>query len=111
MKTSGKYIDLWRSKSEKIAEALRNPEFGKSIQLSKTEFDAVGNRKSYSFNIVLKNGVVQKPLGGSAVARDLVAVIENSAVLRELLKDSHFKISMGSTFKLSIQKVEHFNGF
>jgi hypothetical protein len=104
MSTAGKYIDLWTKRREQIKKMLKVSQTKQSLQLSSEEFKRVGNRQSYAFNLEFLNGTVSNNIGGSAVARDLAKVLENSAEIREILKVGHFKINMDRQFCLWIEK-------
>lgn len=104
MSLVGKYIDLWTKKRELIKKKLKVSQIKQSLQLSSDEFNHVGNRQSYSFNLEYVNGIVSNDIGGSAVARDLAKVLESSAEIREILKVGHFKINMDRQFCLWIEK-------
>ena len=94
---NGKYYDLWKdvlsqlfTKNEQIL--LNN------IVLNEAEFASVGNRKSYTFNLVIDNGIVINNISGSAVARDLYKAIADSLNIN--LKGKRYKFSMGKDFIL-----------
>lgn len=104
MSSSGKYIDLWTKQRTTIKNKLENALTKQSIQLNPEEFKKVGNRASYSFNLEFNNGVVANNVDGTAVARDLAKVLENSTDIKEILKEGHFKINMDRRYCLWIQK-------
>ncbi len=105
MVTSGKYIDLWSSKRVAIKDKLLNSQFRQSIQLNPEDFRRVGNRNRYAFNLEFSNGVVSNNVGGSAVARDLAKVLQNSSDIMEVLKEGYYKINMDGQFRLWVQKM------
>lgn len=80
MSIAGKYIDVWNKNRELIKVKLKSSLTKQSIQLNSFEFTNVGNRKSYTFNLELINRIVNNDIGGSAVARDLAKVLNNSAI-------------------------------
>jgi hypothetical protein len=96
------YIELWKKHLPLLLAASQQ-----SIQMERSSFEAVGNRKKsgYGFNIRYIDGQEQTSNGGSAVARDLKTVISESVEWREVLSDGHFKIAMGKDFILKIQKL------
>ena len=104
MSSSGKYFDLWLKQRSIIKDKLENSATKQSIQLNPEEFKKVGNRASYSFNLEFKDGIVANNVDGTAVARDLAKVLENSTDIKELLKEGHYKINMDRRFCLWIQK-------
>ena len=83
---------------------MKNATKQQSVQLNSEDFNKVGNRINYSFNLELLNGVVCNNISGSAVARDLAQVLENSKEIKEILKDGHFKINMDGQFCLWIER-------
>lgn len=102
--STGKYIELWKKQTTFIIEQLNNRANKKSIQLNSDDFNKVGNRITYSFNIEFVNGIVSNNTSGSAVARDLVEVLANSKEIKEILKTGHYKINMDKRFCLWIER-------
>ena len=101
---SGKYTDLWIKQKIAIHDKLKNATTKQSIQLNSEDFDKVGNRSNYSFNLEFLNGVVSNNIGGSAVARDLAQVLKSSKEINDILKAGHFKINMDRQFCLWIER-------
>ena len=83
---------------------MKNATTKQSIQLNSEDFDKVGNRSNYSFNLEFLNGVVSNNIGGSAVARDLAQVLKSSKEINDILKAGHFKINMDRQFCLWIER-------
>lgn len=104
MQSSGKYVELWQKQRESIKELLKKSDSIQSLQLNPEEFRKVGNRNSYSFNLEYVNGIVSNNVDGSAVARDLDTVLENSPEIMGVLKTGHHKINMDRRFCLWIQR-------
>lgn len=104
MATFGKYTDLWSKQRALIQVKLNNATTKQSIQLNSEDFNKVGNRSNYAFNLEFLNGIVSNNIDGSAVARDLAKVIEDSKEMREILKTGHFKFNMDRQFCLWIEK-------
>lgn len=105
MKTSGKYIDLWTNQRQSIKNKLAKISTKQFIQLNEEDFQKVGNRSSYSFNLESQNGIVVNIIKGSAVARDLACVLESSIEIKNILKEGHYKINMDTNYCLWIQKL------
>jgi hypothetical protein len=109
MKDSNIYNLLWQKYRpviiSKMKEALNLPQ---EYQLSKHEFEAIGDRTNsgYSFNLQIENGVLKNNIDGTAVARDLFEVLKNSATAKELMKDNNFKINLTKDFTLKIQSAK-----
>jgi hypothetical protein len=105
MSSPGKYIDLWSKNRSLIKEKLLNSSTKQMIRLNSEDFSKVGNRSSYSFNLEFKNGIVHNNIGGSAVARDLAKVLENSAEIKTILNSGYYKINMDRMFCLWLEKL------
>ena len=56
--SAGKYIKLWRNYLPRIEQELSDISTQKVIQLDSNDFDKVGNRRSYSFNLEYESGIV-----------------------------------------------------
>jgi hypothetical protein len=96
-----KYEDLWKMALPQIIEILKSQSNGE-FELRKEYFDQVGNRKSYSFNLELKDGRVVNNIGGSAVARDLARVMLDNNDVKTTLKGRHVKIRMDKQYTVYI---------
>ena len=98
----GKYLTLWEQKLPIILSAIE--EGGSKKQLSPEEFEQQGNRvaSGYTFRLDISNGII--PIKkGSAVARDLKEVLDNSIRFKNIAKDKHITIKMGNKFILIIE--------
>ena len=98
-----KYEVIWKRVIPMIKECLTSGKDFSSMQLTKSQFDAAGNRKSYSFNIQYQNGKLTNSLEGSAVARDLDRMIIGNAEYKNLLKGKSVKLAMGKDFVFKIE--------
>ena len=103
--SQGKYSNIWRNALPTISEILGSSESSGSIALNFEDFALVGNRKSYSFNLEFDDGIVSNNISGSAVARDLAAVLSTSSSVKSILKTGYFKFQMDKNFTLSISKL------
>lgn len=103
--SAGKYIKLWRNYLPRIEQELSDISTQKVIQLDSNDFDKVGNRRSYSFNLEYESGIVSNNICGSAVARDLVSVIAESDSIKKLIETGHIKINMDKGFSLHLKKI------
>ncbi|MDP1727216.1 MAG: hypothetical protein Q8M15_10575 [Bacteroidota bacterium] len=101
LSSSNKYIEIWEKYSFEILNAIKA---GQSIQLEigASLFKKVGNRKSYTFNLEFNNGKVTNNISGSAVARDLAAVLESKSLFKALMQDKWVKLRMDSSFTLHL---------
>ena len=105
MKTKEKYNDLWTSARYQILGLLNKASTLQSVQLNPSEFENVGNRKIYAFNLEFKNGVVNNNIDGSAVARVLARVLLKSNEVLKILKTGTYKIRMDKSFCLWIKRM------
>ena len=106
--SQGKYSNIWRNALPTISEILGSSESSGSIALNFEDFALVGNRKSYSFNLEFDDGIVSNNISGSAVARDLAAVLSTSSSVKSILKTGYFKFRMDNNFTLWISKLGEF---
>jgi len=103
--TVHKYEDIFKNAMPLIEKAIDESTSRRiSIQLSRDDFKKVGNRQSYSFNLEFSNGVVANGIGGSAVARDLARVLEQSTSIIQKLKGKHMKFNLDKGFTLWISQ-------
>lgn len=102
--SKGKYTNIWQNTIPEISDLLDSENPNGSIELNSKDFTSVGNRKSYSFNLEFDNGSVSNNIGGSAVARNLAAVISRSSVM-PVLKNGHYKFNMDKNFTLWVSKL------
>ncbi|MBP9151988.1 MAG: hypothetical protein KBF73_06865 [Flavobacteriales bacterium] len=96
-----KYEDIWKQIIPAVTNAMSN---GKSLELNlgRTAFDRVGNRKSYSFRLDLNNGRVVNNIGGSAVARDLARVLESNALFMNAAKGKKLVLRLDGKFSFTV---------
>ena len=97
-----KYEHIWQQLVPKIREALTT-EKPLEVNLGRTPFDKVGNRKSYSFRLELNNGLPVNNIGGSAVARDLARVLEHNALFMDVAKGKQTVLRLDSKFTFTVQ--------
>ena len=103
--SQGKYSNIWRNTLPAISEILDSSESWESIALNPKDFALAGNRKSYSFNLEIDNGIVSNNISGSAVARDLAAGLSNSSSMKSILKTGYFKFRMDNNFTLWVSRI------
>ncbi|MDR0874567.1 MAG: hypothetical protein LBN27_14065 [Prevotellaceae bacterium] len=102
--TGGKYIEYWQSNLDLIVSKLKLAhQTVQYIQLKETDFKALGNRKSYTFNLEYSNGNVNNNIKSSAVARDLQTVLDNSDKAKMLLNSACYVLKLDEKYVLSIQ--------
>lgn len=103
--SESKYTMLWQGYIKQIDSSLVQLDKQQLIQLDSKQFFKIGNRKSYTFSLEYKNGVVCNNIRGSAVARDLDKVISKSQIVRNTLKDGHYRLNLDKEFVLHLKKL------
>jgi len=78
MKDTKIYQPLWQKYRPVIISIMKLAAEPQEYQLSKHEFEAIGDREKagYTFNLEIKNGIVVNNIEGTVVARDLFAVLK-----------------------------------
>jgi len=103
--SQGKYSNIWRNALPTISEILGSSAPSGSITLNFEDFALVGNRQSYSFNLKFCDGTVSNNISGSAVARDLAAVLRSSSKIKSAIQDGVFKFRMDKNFTLWVSRI------
>ena len=103
--SQGKYSNIWRNELTTISEVLSSSASSGSITLNFEDFALVGNRQSYSFNLDFCDGTVSNNISGSAVARDLAAVLRSSSKIKSAIQDGVFKFRMDKNFTLWVSRI------
>jgi hypothetical protein len=102
-----KYVELWERYLPVIIQTLQNCNSNmRHILLNSYEFKLAGNMKNYSFNLEYTDGKVSNNIKGSALARDLATVMEESKSARQIIATGHIKIRMDKKFCLWICKMD-----
>lgn len=109
MPKSNIYVPLWTKYRPAIIKLMQ--EAGSSLQqyrLSAHEFKAIGDREKagYSFLLKINNGVVKNSITGTAVARDLLIVLQQSKSISALLENAEYEFRLNNDFVLSIKKIK-----
>lgn len=102
-------MSLWKKYRPAILNKMKMCfEEPQEYQLSRHEFEAIGDRlnSGYSFNLEIGNGTVINNIEGTAVARDLFEVLKQSNIARELMQNNYFKINLAKNFILTIQTIK-----
>lgn len=101
---NSKYEAYWKNKLPQLKKVFSENSFPEEIILIKQDFEKMGNRKKYSFNIQFTGGSIANNLSSTAVARDLAKVILNDAEMRRLLNSGSYKIRLDKDFILHVLK-------
>ena len=78
-----------------------------AILLNASDFSKAGDRKRYVFKLDVEKNTVTNNIKGSAVARDLLRVLQRNEIFIEFAQSRHFVFRMDKDFKLHI---DLFNG-
>ena len=105
-RNSGKelYVEIWKNYLPIILSAIKCQQ--KTMKLDCSLFESVGNRKNsgYSFRLDIVNGIVPRK-SGSAVARDLKKVLDESADFKRLANEKNIIIRLSTNFELIVQVI------
>lgn len=100
------YASLWNKYRPVIlklmVDAGNDPQHYK---LFAHEFKAVGLReKTYSFILEVSHGKALNNIKGSAIARDLLQVLQQSQKASELMREAVYELSMDKHFGFHVSK-------
>ena len=104
--SSGKelYVQIWQDYLPMILSAIKCAQ--KTMTLDRFLFESVGNRNTsgYSFRLDITNGIVPRK-SGSAVARDLKKVLDESTDFKLLANGKNITIRLNGNFELIVQAI------
>ena len=97
----GKYTGIWDAQLSLIKEAIKKG--GDLMDMNSSVFMAAGNRlkSGYSFRLDIEDAVIPTKRG-SAVARDLKAVLDKDLEFKRMVEKKSIIIRMNKDFKLEI---------
>lgn len=99
------YVEIWREYLPIILSAIKSKHG--TMPLDRYLFESVGNRRisGYSFRLDIANGIVPRKKG-SAVARDLKKVLDESPDFKRLANENKYiTIRLNSDFELIVQVI------
>jgi hypothetical protein len=99
------YTQIWNKYLPVIKILLKKAKVSnQTLNLNRMDFEKVGilRKAGYKFNIELSKGRLNNVISSVPFARDLAEVLLGDAVVKELLKDSDYQISMNTKYQLSI---------
>jgi hypothetical protein len=108
MRDQGVYVQLWRKYLPVIRLLLKKTATAdQKLQLYKHEFESTGakNKLGYIFSLDIVNGKAANQTGKTAVAFDLLSVMNDNEAVSSFLKEQSFKISIGKACELHLQKL------
>lgn len=98
------YVKIWKDYLPIILSAIKCKQ--KTTALDRSLFESAGNRKNsvYSFRLDIANGIVPRK-SGSAVARDLKKVLDESFDFKRLADEKSITIRLNTNFELIVQVI------
>lgn len=100
------YEAIWQKHMPEILLELAKSR-PSAISLNASDFHKAGDRKRYVFKLDLEKNTVTNNIKGSAVARDLLRVLQCNEKFIEFAQSRHLVFRMDKDFKLHI---DLFNG-
>jgi hypothetical protein len=103
------YLSLWNKYRPVVLQLMSAAVNGpQKYQLFIHEFKAAGAREKggFTFSLEIANGKPQNTTKGSAVARDLIQVLQQSPRALELMTEAVYAISMDKQFVLHVNRKE-----
>ncbi len=102
------YTHIWLKYLPIIKILMKRSASGdQNLDLNRIDFERAGTgRKSgYKFTIELTNGRVANVISNSPLAPDLATVILQDDVIKSLLTNNNYQVSLNTRFQLSIKNV------
>jgi len=100
------YTHIWQKYLPIIKILLKRSAVSEQIlDLNRIDFERAGSgrKAGYKFNIEFSKGRVTNVISGSPLAADLAAVIQQDGIMKTLLSDNDYQISLNTKFQLSIK--------
>ena len=105
---SNLYASLWNKYRPVILKLMREAEQNpQQYKLSAHEFKSVGHKEKggYSFLLEAADGKALNNIRGSAVARDLLYVLQQSETALQMMTHSVYALSMDKQFVLQVKRL------
>ncbi|RAW02927.1 hypothetical protein [Pseudochryseolinea flava] len=101
------YASLWNKYRPVVIQLMMGTEAGaQSYKLSAHEFRALNPKeKSYSFSLQAFQGKAVNAVKGSAVAQDLLSVLNASKKATELMDANTFEFTLNKNFILEVTRI------
>lgn len=95
------YEPIWQKHMPEILLELAKSR-PSAISLNASDFHEAGDRKRYVFKLDLEKNTLTNNIKGSAVARDLLRVLQRNEKFNEFAQSRHLVFRMDKDFKLYI---------
>lgn len=108
MRDQGVYVQLWRKYLPVIRLLLKKTATAdQTLQLYKHEFEKTGakNKLGYVFTLDVTNGKPVNQTGKTAVAFDLLSVLNENEETAKWMKEQTIRIKVGKNCELILQKL------
>ena len=102
------YTHIWQKYLPIIKILLKRSAAGEQVlDLNRIDFERAGSgrKAGYKFNIDFSKGRVTNVISGSPLASDLAVVIQQDGIMKTLLSDNDYQISLNTKFQLEYQKL------
>jgi len=102
------YTHIWLKYLPIIKILMKRSASGdQNLDLNRIDFEraGTGRKAGYKFTIELTNGRVANVISNSPLAPDLATVILQDDVIKSLLVNNNYQVSLNTRFQLSIKNV------
>ena len=100
------YTHIWQKYLPIIKILLKRSAVSEqTLDLNRIDFERAGSgrKAGYKFNIEFSKGRVTNVISGSPLASDLAAVIQQDGIMKTLLSDNDYQITLNTKFQLGIK--------
>jgi hypothetical protein len=100
------YTHIWQKYLPIIKILLKKSAVSEqTLDLNRIDFERAGSgrKAGYKFMIEFSKGRVTNVISGSPLASDLAAVIQQDGIMKTLLSDNDYQISLNTKFQLSMK--------
>lgn len=101
------YTHIWNKYLPIIKILLKKSSTTEQVlNLNRIDFERAGGRKAgYKFNIDFSNGKISNVISGFPMASDLGYLLLQDEVIKNLLKDNDYRVSLNTKFQLTIKNT------
>ena len=100
------YTHIWQKYLPIIKILLKRSAVSEqTLDLNRIDFERAGSgrKAGYKFTIEFSKGRVTNVISGSPLASDLAAVIQQDGIMKTLLGDNDYQVSLNTKFQLNIK--------
>lgn len=112
---NSKYLATWKKYMPVIRLHIKKSiaeQADQQFKLNAIDFELAGGRQASgnTFSVLLEDGKIANNVAGSGAARDLVDALKADDNVKAMLQNKSVKISLGSSFMLTI-KTGHISSY